>query len=526
MINVLTDISHEAILNALEYIDMEVDKEDSHLALSVGCCIQNSNLETKDKINIIIDGIDGIRQSAMIHNLDLLKTMVSNSTNINILITGSNSEHSESTKYLRVETTTKSLNDSLKSSQLKADLIIGVGMDFIKTNNLLDNKVLYSLKNSDTKFYMGSPKSQNLTNNLIHLAKFNVKESQTIINNFAYDDVTNELLHKVTLLDLSGITNQIGYYVDESVIRQMINNTYFDKSYNVFGLHHTFIIGDTNKELIAFDPEYYYCCKENIVYKINETKFTVVEELEKDPFPSMTRKLKKETYSTNDNVSYIPLKHKENAVNIRLHFDHLVSKKIRPFRDSAKQELIDLGVIPSKNAINVLANNISNGVSLRNTTTQDVSAYKMYHHFRPDFIKSVEDMPIMYHAKNLLGNELIFEIVKNDEDNELLENYLQQTQLNINKNLTDSHGLSLLETCIEADAFNNAVTLLINGSDVNFQSPLGFTALHRAYANGCVEGVIILNECKAKQLKNIFGKTPLDIMPEGFEKLVLERCAS
>ena len=523
MINVLTDISHEAILNALEYIDMEVDKEDSHLALSVGCCIQNSNLESVDTINIIIDGIE---HPAMIRNLDLIKTLVSETTNINILITDCNIDYSELDGRVRVETTYKSLDESLKTSKVNPDLIVTVGMNFTKINKILDNQVLYSLKKSKTNFYIGSQKSQNLTNNLIHLAKFNVKETKTIINNFAYDDKTDELIHKVTLLDLSGITKQIGYYVDESVIRQMINNTYFDKAYNVFGLHHTFPIGESKKELIAFDPEYYYCCKENTVYKLNETKFTVAEKLKKDPFPSLTRKLKKEHYSSNDNVSYISLKHKENAVNIRLHFDHLVSKKILEFRESAKEELLNLGAIPSKSTINVLANNLSQGVSLRNTTTQDVSAYKMYHHFKLDFTKSVKDMPIMYHAKNLLGNELIFEIAKHDEDNELLENYLQQTQLNINNELTDSHGLSLLETCIESGAFINAVSLLINGADVNFQSPLGFTALHRAYAKGCVEGVTILNECKAKQLKNIFGKTPLEIMPKGFEELVLERCAS
>lgn len=521
MINVLKQISHQVILNALEMSDMEVDQEDSFLALSIATCIQKANLENNESCTIFVDSVS---HDSMVRNLDILKELTNSNTSI--VITNSSLDHKETTERVSITTTDISIVNALEKSKYLPDLIILCDPTITNLENLLSSGQLQNIKKTKTKVFITHDQNVNATNTLMYLKKYNVHESSTVINEFTSNEQTRELADKITMLNIYGITKQSGYYVDEPVIRQMLNNTYFDRRFNAFGLHHKQTIEGQDTDLIAFDYELHYAPKSLKVYKLINSTFSEVLSLKKDPFAPLTHKLKSEAFSDHDNVKYISLQHKENAVNIRLHFDSLIKERIRNLKSAAKDEITTLSTESSKELINVITNNLSPDTPKRNATTQDVASFRLYHHFSEEFAKNITDMPIMYHAKDLMGSELIFEIAKHDNENELLEHYLQQTGLNPNPNMYDAFGVTLLETAIDAKAFKNIDSLLAYGADVNFQNPLGSTALHRAYANECAISTNKLNRYCAKQLTNIFGKKPADLMSQGFEKEILLQAAS
>jgi len=292
----------------------------------------------------------------------------------------------------------------------------------------------------------------------------------------------------------------------------MINNSYFDPRFNSFGLHHKITKESNVFNIIFFDYEFCYDPFLQTVFRAINGELVIIAKFEIDPFSILTRQLKSQNFSPENDNAYISLIDKEYAAKLRAHFNTIIKTRIENFKEQAKIELKSLNISESNDNVNTSALAISSGHTLRDVTSIDVKCFKKLHHSPKTFISDIKNNKNMYIAQDNRGKQLIFELIKLDSfHNQIIDFFHQKDELNFNLYNTDDDGFSLLDNAITSGAYKNAEYLLKKGFKVNHQTGLGFTALHRAYSLGNDEGKALLIKHGAKTTKNHFGQTPLEL---------------
>lgn len=472
-----------------------------------------SSLKTRERVHIIIDGLSDDDVNS---NLSSLKHYFKEDTQLLITLTNSESNNlDDDGQNTYVAKSKNSLGELLQMALEEDEQITAIFMFNAFGNGLIGeikHKRLQSyIKNSKARVFVFHNSYENEISSLLGLKRFNIQEKNTIKNRFALPIGKHFAASLISSLDFEHSTKNEGFVEGEPVITKVINNMYFNTRFNAFGLHFMHEEDDQQMPIVFFDYELCYCYTNFTVYNSSTGKLVKVLKHDHDPFPLLTRIIKSQVFAKQTNLPYITLSQKETAAKLRTHFTKLMKSRL-DYTLCAKQHLNEHGIIPNDERISIINSVLNIEHNLRDCSIDDIKAFKMLHHNIKDFASASFMDKKLFTARDHRGNYLVFELATNDKYNELLLDFTYHCEsLGLKLTLIDDQGYSLLDHATVNSAFKNIKTLLDRGISVNLANPLGFTALHRAYACGDTKAIEYLVEMGAKKSKNEYGNYPEDL---------------
>lgn len=503
----------------LSTVKEQVTKEQAYVAATIANALLSliPSVKRKEELNIVLSGIT---DPEVIAGIPLIKHYLPDYLLVNVLVS-SLTESLPSIVELdcHIEGSKETLFEVLKRGrEQRFDIHAAIVFDLDDGEffaSIKDNHLQPYVRGHGTKLVICHNSFDDVTRRMLKLKRFNITEEKTIFNPYFLEVGDIQSSYLVTLANPMNATRNEGFIETESTLRKMFNNVYFDPRFNSFGLHYTAKQEGHTIKAIFFDYEFCYDPFTYTVYGAVDGAFHPVAKFESDPFSIFSRELKEKTFLDDKSQVYIPFIDKEHAAKLRMHFTSLIKDRIEGFKEIARNDLISNDLEPTDERVNLHALAISSGHALRDTNNADKMAYRLFEHYLTDFKEEVKSDKALYFAKDIRGKELIFNIVKSDDNLDMLMDFIHHKDtFEFDVHSLDDDGFTLLDNAIINGAYKNAELLIRKGFNVNFANPFGFTALHRAYALNVEEGMAVLIKHGAKTKANLFGQEPQDLQPQ------------
>ncbi len=357
-----------------------------------------------------------------------------------------------------------------------------------------------AIKKAKPKLAIVHGHNGNETDKLIELFDYGAKHGCTINNTFEQAINKNSDRAIISIFEIRTLRNKPLHNEYTQILMSMSYSAYFDSRFNSFGLHSCV---DNNK-LIVIDYEYIYDVVNFTILKPEYNEIVVVKQLSKDPFPLLTKQLKRRSYNPKEKAINVTIEDRLFAAHIRKNLKFIFDEREEVALKATKDLLDQLSLTHNKKNINNYSKLIRCNMPTTMITEFDRNCFKLLHHSPRKFLIEAKKDMNMFFAKNIYGGRLYFELAQDDKYVAILQHFLTHSHpLIFDTKSTDATGMTILEV---AAAFNSPKTIeqLINfGAEINYISPYNFTALDRAQSNNAALAAITLEIKGAKNANEV-----------------------